>query len=150
MRIALFLHLTGVVVWVGGMFFAHLALRPAAAALPPPVRLPLLAATLSRFFRWAGLSIVAVLASGAWMTVEAGGYRAVGTDVRLMTAAGLVMALVYAYIVVAPYRTLRTAVAAGQWPVGGAAMATIRRLVAVNLVLGLGTIAIATLARGVA
>ena len=41
MRIALWLHLLATVVWVGGMFFAHVALRPAVAALPPPVRLPL-------------------------------------------------------------------------------------------------------------
>ena len=45
------LHLLGVVVWVGGMFFAHMALRPAATELlEPPQRLPLLQATLMRFF----------------------------------------------------------------------------------------------------
>ena len=53
MQVARWLHLLGVVVWVGGMFFAHMALRP---ALPrrsqPPQRLPLLAATLSRFIAW--------------------------------------------------------------------------------------------------
>jgi len=150
MRIALWLHVTGVVVWVGGMFFAHMALRPAAVALPPPTRLPLLASTLARFFRWAGVAIALVLASGAWMTVERGGFRAVGADVHAMTAVGLVMTLVYAYIAAVPYRALRAAVAATQWEAGGAAMATIRRLVALNLALGLITIAIATLARGVA
>jgi len=150
MRIATWLHVTGVVVWVGGMFFAHMALRPVAAALAPPARLPLLAATLSRFFAWAGLAIALVLASGVWLTSERGGYRAVGVDVHAMTAVGLVMTLVYAYIVAGPYRALRAAVAASQWEAGGAAMATIRRLVALNLALGLVTIAIATLARGVA
>ena len=44
----LFVHLIGVVVWVGGMFVMHFAVRPAAAGqLPPPQRLPLLATVAS-------------------------------------------------------------------------------------------------------
>jgi uncharacterized membrane protein len=149
MRIALWLHLTGVVVWVGGMFFAHMALRPAAASLPPPVRLPLLAATLANFFRWAGFAIVVVIASGAWMASASGGFGAAGTAVHAMTAVGVVMTLVYAYVVMAPYRVLRAAVASSQWESAGAAMGRIRRLVALNLVLGVLTIAIATLGKAV-
>jgi uncharacterized membrane protein len=148
MRIALWLHVTGVVVWVGGMFFAHMALRPAAASLPPPVRLPLLATTLAHFFRWAGLAIVVVVASGTWMASAGGGFAAAGTAVHAMTAVGLVMTLVYAYIATSPYRALRAAVATSRWEAGGAAMGTIRRLVALNLALGVATIAIATLGRG--
>ena len=147
MQIARWLHLTGVVVWIGGMFFAHVALRPSAAALAPPDRLPLLAATLSRFFRWAGLAVVVILATGAWMAHAMGGFRAVGLAVQSMTAIGLVMALVYGYIATGPYRALRDAVAASRWADGGAAMATIRRLVGLNLVLGMITIAVAVLGR---
>ena len=46
MQIARWLHLLGVVVWVGGMFFAHMALRPSVLALNPPERLPLLSQPL--------------------------------------------------------------------------------------------------------
>jgi len=47
----LFLHFAAVVVWIGGMVFAHFCLRPAAlATLQPPQRLPLMAAALGRFF----------------------------------------------------------------------------------------------------
>ena len=148
MRIALWLHVTGVVVWVGGMFFAHMALRPAVTSLPPPVRLPLLATTLAHFFRWAGAAIVAVLASGTWMASAGGGFPTAGTAVHAMTAVGLVMVLVYAYIATSPYRALRVAVAASRWEAAGAAMGTIRRLVALNLALGMVTIAIATLGKG--
>ena len=148
MQIARWLHLMGVVVWVGGMFFAHLALRPAALSLPPPVRLPLLAGTLGRFFPWAGAAVVAIVVSGAWLVHGSGGFRAIGAFVHAMTAIGLVMTLVYGYIVAVPYRALRTAVAASNWVAGGAAMASIRRLVGLNLVLGLVTIAIAALGRG--
>ena len=79
MQFARWLHLLGVVVWVGGMFFAHMALRPAAQALPPPQRLPLLAATLTRFVAWVGVrSIVILVGSGIAMIVLLGGMRAVG------------------------------------------------------------------------
>ncbi len=46
----LLLHLLAVVAWVGGMFFAHFCLRPAAVeVLEPPARLPLMLAALRRF-----------------------------------------------------------------------------------------------------
>ena len=42
MSIALSLHVLFVVIWVGGMFFAYMALRPAAVnTLEPPLRLTL-------------------------------------------------------------------------------------------------------------
>ena len=68
MSALLMLHLLGTVVWVGGMFFAHMALRPAAAELlTPQQRLPLLRAVLTRFFRWVWLAVLAILASGYWI-----------------------------------------------------------------------------------
>jgi len=45
-----FLHVMAVILWVGGMLFAHCFLRPAAAKLEPPVRLRLLASVLGPFF----------------------------------------------------------------------------------------------------
>ena len=61
----LFLHLAGVVVWVGGMFFAYVCLRPVAAeTLDPPLRLTLWVKVFERFFRfvWA-----AVAHPGQWI-----------------------------------------------------------------------------------
>lgn len=145
MQIARWLHMMGVVVWIGGMFFAHVALRPAAQELPPPVRLPLLAATLSRFFAWAGIAVLAILASGVWLSEAMGGFRAIGVSIHVMTAIGLAMALVFAYIVTGPYRRLKAAVADARWEAAAPAMAVIRRLVGLNLALGLATIAIAVL-----
>ena len=147
MQVARWLHLLGVVLWIGGMFFAYFALRPAAAALPPPQRLPLLADALRRFFGWVGIAIVAIVASGAWLVVRMGGSTAVGGGVQVMAALGIVMTLVFAYVVLSPYAALRRAVAAGDWPAGGAAMATIRHLVGVNLALGVLTLSIAVLSR---
>ena len=77
MQIARWLHLLGVVVWVGGMFFAHMALRPSVQALDPPQRLPLLAATLSRFLTWVAVAVLLILGSGAFMVMTYGGFGAV-------------------------------------------------------------------------
>jgi uncharacterized membrane protein len=148
MKFAVWLHLLGVVVWVGGMFFAHMALRPAALALPPPQRLPLLAAALSRFVAWTGVAIVLLVASGFTMIVLLGGMRAVGTYVHVMIGLGLVMILIYGHLAASPLKRLRAAVAVSDWPSAGAAMTVARRLVGVNLVLGLVTITVAVLGRG--
>ncbi len=147
MHIALWLHLLGVVVWVGGMFFAHMVLRPAVQSLPPPVRLPLLAGIVARFFAWVALAVVAILASGFGLVAMHGGFSAVGPGVHTMTALGLVMALVFLVIVAGPFRGLRAGVAAGDWPRAGAAMGRVRLLVLVNLVLGLATLTVAVLVR---
>ncbi len=147
MEIARWLHISGVVVWVGGMFFAHMALRPAALALPPPQRLPLLAAALTRFIAWVAPAIVAILASGFALVAWRGGFAAQAPGVHAMVLLGIVMTLVYVYIVAAPLRGLRAGVAAGDWPRAGAAMARIRGLVLVNLVLGFVTLTLAMLWR---
>ena len=148
MKFAVWLHLLAVVVWVGGMFFAHMALRPAAQALPPPQRLPLLAAALSRFVAWTAAAILLLVASGIAMIVLLGGMRAVGVYVHVMIGLGLVMILIYGHLVASPLKRLRAAVAASDWPGAGAAMTMARRLVGVNLVLGLVTITVAVLGRG--
>lgn len=147
MQIARWIHLLGVVVWIGGMFFAHMALRPAAQALPPPQRLPLLAATLARFLPWVAVAIVGILGSGVVLIHLLGGMKGVGPAVHTMTGIGVVMVLVYAAIVAGPFRRLRGAVATGEWERAGAAMAQVRMLVAVNLVLGLVTLTVAVLGR---
>jgi uncharacterized membrane protein len=64
-----------------------------------------------------------------------------------MTAVGLAMMAIYAYIVAVPLRILRGGVAAQEWPRAGSAMQRIRQLVAVNLVLGIVVIAVAYLGR---
>ena len=149
MRIALWLHLLSTVVWVGGMFFAHVALRPAAASLPPPVRLPLVTAVLAVFFRWVAAAVATLLATGFMMIFARGGFASVGPSVHLMTVLGLIMATVYGFIVAVPFPRARAAVAASEWEAGGAAITQVRRLVGINLILGLVTITIAVLGHSV-
>jgi uncharacterized membrane protein len=140
-----FIHLAGVIVWVGGMFFAHFCLRPVAAAqLPPPQRLPLLAGVLGRFFPAVAVAVVAILGSGLALMLGPGFARA-PVHWHLMTAIGLAMAAIFAIIYLHFFRRLRDSVAAADWPAAAAAMNRIRQLVALNLALGTLTLAVATL-----
>lgn len=145
--LARWLHVLGVTVWVGGMFFAYLALRPAAAqVLEPPQRLPLWAATLGRFFRWVWIAVALILASGAHLMVALGGRHA-PLYAWAMFLIGSAMMLIFAHVFFAAFRRLERAVAATDWKAGGAALGQIRKLVGLNLVLGLVTITIATAGR---
>ena len=141
----LFLHLVGIVIWVGGMFFAQHCLRPAAAGLlEPPQRLPLLSATLGKFFDYVLLALALLWASGLAM-LAAAGFKGAPIAWHLMAGIALVMTVIFAVIRWQRYPVLEAAVAAKDWPAGAAAMNGIRRLVAINLGLGFLTIAVATI-----
>ena len=140
MLFAKFLHILGFTVWVGGMFFAHNALRPTAAVtLEPPLRLTLLAGVFSKFFVWVWVSIALILGSGLYMMAQMGKPP---LPVTLMAVIGIVMMLIFGHIYFAPFKRLKRAVAAQEWQAGGAAMATMRKMVGINLILGLITIVI--------
>ncbi len=144
MRLALLLHLLGVVVWVGGMFFAYMALRPAAAQLlQPPQRLTLWAGAFKRFFPWVWVSVGLIFASGTYLILTTGGFGAAPLYVDGMLLVGLVMAVIFLRIVFFPYRDLIRAVEGSDWQAAGAALAQIRTLVGVNLILGMLNIAVA-------
>lgn len=143
----LFLHIASVVLWVGGMFFAYVCLRPAAVeVLEPPLRLRLWKRVFDRFFPAVWAAVALILASGLAMLLGVG-FAAAPVHWHLMLATGLVMMIVFVVVVALPFRRLSAAVAAADWPAGGAALGRIRQLVGFNLALGFATIAIATLGR---
>ena len=146
----LLLHVLGVVVWVGGMFLMHVAVRPAAVQLlQPPQRLALIASVLERFVVWVSVAIVAVLVSGVGMILEGGGFRNAHLSVHLMFAIGLAMMAIFLHIRFAPFNRLRAAVVASDWPLAARRLEQVRQLVTTNLVLGIVTIAVATIGRAV-
>ncbi len=147
------LHVLSIVVWVGGMVFAHFFLRPAAAALEPPLRLRLMQDVLGRFFRAVLAASLLALASGVWMVgrvakqvVQAGGRFEMPWSWAVMAVLGTLMVAIFLHIRFVLYPRLARAVAASDWPAGGAAMAQIRRWVAMNLGLGV-TVLLVTLLR---
>ena len=146
MTIALFLHVIADVIWVGGMFLAYMAVRPAAIeVLEPPQRLKLWTAIFRRFFPWVWAAVAILLATGFFMMGE---MRSVPPYVIAMTAIGIVMSMIFMHIFFAPFARLKRAVAAEDWKVGGAALNQIRILVGINLALGVINIAVAILGRG--
>ena len=146
MSVSIALHLLAAVIWVGGMFFAYMALRPAAAqVLEPPQRLQLWVHVFKLFFIWVWLSIITVLATGYWMLFGVfGGFANAGMHIHLMHGAGIVMVLIYLHVFFAPYRRLRHAVIVQDYPEGGKQLAQIRKLIALNLSIGLIVVVVAS------
>lgn len=146
MSLAIALHVLSVVLWVGGMFFAYMVLRPVAASqLEPPVRLSLWVGVFARFFPWVWLAIALLLATGYWMIFgHFGGMKGTPLYVHVMQGLGLLMMAIYLHVFFAPYARLKRAVAAQDWPAGGKALGQIRQLVGLNMSIGLITVAIAT------
>lgn len=146
--VALILHSLSAVVWVGGMFFAHQALRPAAVVLEPGPRLLLWSRVLGRFFTWVVAAIVLLLVSGfAMIFAVFGGFSRIGLHIQLMMGIGILMMLLFFHLYFAPWRRFRLAVAHENWAEGGRQLGQIRTIVSINLVLGLVVVAIGSSGR---
>lgn len=143
------LHLLAVIVWVGGMVFAHFFLRPAVGALPVDARVRLMHTVLGRFFAavlWAaGLTLV----TGIWMigrvakeVVQSGGHFSMPLEWTVMGTLGIGMMVIFGYIRFVLYQRLSGAVAEANWPNGGQVLGQIRQWVVVNMALSVGIILI--------
>ena len=150
------LHILSIIVWIGGMVFAHLFLRPAVAQLEPPLRLRLMHDVLGRFFRAVLAASLLTLASGVWMlgrlakqVVQAGGSFDMPLAWTIVAVLGVALVAVFMHTHFVLYKRLGRAVATSEWAAGGVALAQIRRWVAINLGLGI-LVLLVTLLRGVA
>lgn len=141
------LHFAAAIIWMGGMAFTLLALRPVAAVqLQPPARLALMAAVLGRFFALVWICIAVLAASGLHMLMAVG-MKSAPIGWHLMLGIGLLMFLVFAHLYFAPFRRLKQAVAQANWPEGGKRMGQIAMLVSLNFTLGWIAIAAVALLR---
>jgi uncharacterized membrane protein len=146
--VALSLHVLAAVVWVGGMFFALLMLRPATAPLEPGPRLELWSRVLGRFFLWVMAAIVLLLASGYGMIFGVyAGFRGIGLHINIMQGVGIVMMLLFFHLYFAPWRRFRAAVGRQDYPEAAGQLNQIRVIVTINLILGLITIAVGSSGR---
>ena len=137
-------HVLAVVIWVGGMAFAHFFLRPALAVLEPPQRVRLMHAVLGRFFGAVLWAAGLVLASGLWIigriakqAVQSGGAFAMPLDWTVMSVVGVLMIAIFGHIRFVLYKRLDRSVQADDMAAGDVALGAIRTWVAVNLALGL-------------
>ena len=143
------LHVVSAVLWVGGMFFAHVCLRPIVAGqLEPPERLKLWVGVYGRFFPvvWASLLILVItgflMIFAIWQSMAA-----TPLYVHIMNGLSIIMILVFMHVFFSPYKKLKQAVIVTDWPAGGSALAQIRMLVGVNIIIGVIVISVATAGR---
>lgn len=137
------LHALAAVVWVGGMFFAYVVLRPAARLLEAPQPLRLWSQVFPRFFAWVWAAVVLLPLTGfGRVFLDMGGWRAAGLHVHVMALVGLAMIALFLALYAIPYRRFQAAIAAEDWPRAREHLESIRRIVAANLALGLFTSAV--------
>jgi len=141
MQILIALHVIAAVVWVGGMFFAYMVLRHSVGPLESAVRLALWHRIFRRFFPWVWASIVLLLVSGYGMLfLYFGGFAGAGPHIYVMQGTGIMMMLLFLYLFFVPWRRFGHAVEREAFPEAAKELDQIRRIVAINLVLGLLTV----------
>lgn len=140
------LHMLSAVIWVGGMFFAYVALRPVAASqLEPPVRLKLWDAVFCNFFPWVWIGVIMLLATGYLLGFKNfGSFAGFPLYINLMQGLGILMILIYGHVFFALFLPMKKAVAAADWAKAGSKLGKIRKLIAVNLTLGVLVVVIAS------
>jgi uncharacterized membrane protein len=141
MAILIALHVLAAVVWVGGMFFAYGVLRPSAAPLESETRLQLWRRVFRKFFPWVWTSIIILLASGYGMIFGFfGGLAGAGPYIHIMQGIGIVMMLLFLHLFFVPWRRFAAAVDGSHFAEAAKHLGQMRRIVAINLGLGLITI----------
>ena len=147
--LSLVLHMLSAVVWVGGMFFAYMFLRPVAAMqLEPPLRLQLWVGVFKKFFPFVWLSLLFLPLTGYMMIFDIWGSMAsTPLYVHIMNGLGIVMIFIYLHVYFAPFKRLKEAVIKQDWPEGGRNLNIIRKMVGINTMIGLIVIVVASAGR---
>ncbi|MEO5348463.1 MAG: CopD family protein [Magnetococcus sp. YQC-3] len=146
--ILLAIHILAAVVWVGGMFFAHRILRPAALSLEMEQRVDLWFQVLSRFFPWVwGIVFALPLTGYALIFTAFAGPAHVGLHIWAMQLLGWSMIALFAFMFFVYYRKMAQRVKQRLLPEAAIYLGHIRTLVGINLLLGIGTVVIAATGR---
>ena len=132
----LFLHILAAVIWVGGMFFAYVILRPVLGNEEGPLRLKIWVKVLSKFFPWVSASIGVLFLTGFAMIYLFGGFSSIGLYIYIMLALAILMTAIFKFILVAPFQHLKRGVEEQKWETAAYALGTIRKLVLTNLTIG--------------
>jgi uncharacterized membrane protein len=148
MGISLALHVLSIIIWVGGMFFAYMILRPVAAAdLEPPVRLKLWRHVFSRFFPWVWAIIVLVPLTGIMLMTPYLKASVVPLHIHIMSGLGVVMIMIFLHVFFAPFRRIKQRLDENDIPGAAKQLNQIRMLVGANTLLGVITTVVATAGR---
>ena len=144
------LHVLAAMVWVGGMFFAWMILRPAAAGvLAAPERLQLWQEVFRRFFLWVWAAVLILPIGGMGMLhMRFAGFDTAPQYVQIMMGLFIAMLALFLRIQLLQLPELRKTIAEQNWSEAGAALARIRKVVGINLILGLLVVSIAAIRPG--
>jgi uncharacterized membrane protein len=136
-------HVLCAVIWVGGMFFAYLVLRPSLGVLEPVQRIALHTQVFRRFFLVIWHAMPLILLSGFTMLfVFDGGAAGAAWNINAMMLVGLIMSAVFVLIIFGPYARFRRTT---DRATAVASIDRIRKLIGANLVLGIITVVVAAM-----
>jgi len=136
-------HVLCAVIWVGGMFFAYVVLRPSLSVLEPIQRIALHTQIFRRFFLIVWHVMPLILLSGfAALFGLFGGPATAPWNISVMMLLGLIMSAVFVLIVFGPYARFRRTT---DRTTAITCIDRIRKLIGVNLVLGIVTVVVALL-----
>src|ERR1700712_2916634 len=136
------LHLLCAVLWVGGMFFAYVVLRPSLAAIEAPQRMLLHTQVFKKFFLVIWHAMPLILLSGMAMIALRWDMATAPWQINAMMGLGLLMSAVFLAIFFGPYRQFRRTIDRNRM---ASSLNNIRKLIGVNLILGLMTVVVAGL-----
>ena len=136
------LHLLCAVLWVGGMFFAFVVVRPSLAVIEAPQRMLLQTQVLKKSFLIVWHVMPVIILTGFAMLPYVGGMPNAPWQVHAMLALGLLMAAVFLATYLGPYRKFRRTTDRTRM---ASSFRRIRMLIDINLVLGLIVVIVAGL-----
>jgi len=142
--VAITLHVIAATIWIGGMFFVLVVLRPSVQTIDAPMRLPLMSVVFRKFFPWVWMCIVILLLTGYWLVTAMGGFAVAATHVHIMHLLAWVMAGLFAFLYFKPNKTFHRAVAESNKELALQSLARVRQIVIVNFALGLALVAVVT------
>ncbi len=132
------LHLLGMAIWVGGLVWVMVILRPSLALLDPTPRVSVHLQSLKRFFR---LVWQVVLLTGWSMEIfREGGFAGADWHINAMQGLGILMALVFAYSYFGPFKKAQRAIRPKP-----EIFESIRSLAGTTLVIGIAVVVVASL-----
>jgi uncharacterized membrane protein len=132
MLIGIAIHILAAIIWLGGLFYAYLALQPNKASPELSVWLPVWSSAFGRFLLWGRISSVLMLGTGFVMT-----YVELPDYVRAMMALGITAMAIYAYLDVVSSRRFRRALSISNWSDAERRMKAVRLLIAITVALGI-------------
>ena len=136
------LHLLCAVLWVGGMFFAFVVVRPSLAVIEAPQRMLLQTQVLKKSFLIVWHVMPVIILTGFAMLPYVGGMPNAPWQVHAMLALGLLMAALFLATYLGPYRKFRRTTDRTRM---ASSFRRIRMLIDINLVLGLIVVIVAGL-----